>query len=178
MDSKMNDKKEAKKPRRHHGGVEGGDEPITAINVTPLVDVCLVLVIIMMVTAPMIAQAGIKVSASAAGAAVGLSSKEETVSINILKSGAVKINDVVIPTEQWVPVLTARVAKVRQIKINKGEKSPKITASISAEDEVTCDQVVKMLDLAKQCGADNLSLIRKQVKIVEKTVIEERIRGQ
>ena len=37
------------------------DEPITDINITPLVDVCLVLVIIFMVTAPMMSEPPIKV---------------------------------------------------------------------------------------------------------------------
>lgn len=37
------------------------DEPITDINITPLVDVCLVLVIIFMVTAPMLSEPPIKV---------------------------------------------------------------------------------------------------------------------
>jgi biopolymer transport protein TolR len=37
------------------------DEEITGINVTPLVDVCLVLVIIFMVTAPMMVQPILKV---------------------------------------------------------------------------------------------------------------------
>ena len=43
------------------GGGGGREEPITAINVTPLVDVCLVLVIIFMAVAPMAVTLGIKV---------------------------------------------------------------------------------------------------------------------
>ena len=42
---------------------------ITDINVTPLVDVCLVLVIIFMVIAPMAMQSGIEVASSKVGAA-------------------------------------------------------------------------------------------------------------
>ncbi|MBI4370798.1 MAG: biopolymer transporter ExbD [Elusimicrobia bacterium] len=40
---------------------DSGDEPITAINVTPLVDVVLVVLIIFMATAPMIARRALKV---------------------------------------------------------------------------------------------------------------------
>ena len=43
------------------GAAQKEDEPITAINVTPLVDVCLVLVIIFMAVAPMAVTLGIKV---------------------------------------------------------------------------------------------------------------------
>jgi len=43
------------------GGSIESDEPITDINITPLVDVCLVLVIIFMVTAPLFSDPPIKV---------------------------------------------------------------------------------------------------------------------
>ncbi len=43
------------------GASYSDDAPITDINITPLVDVCLVLVIIFMVTAPMMSDPAIKV---------------------------------------------------------------------------------------------------------------------
>ena len=43
------------------GGSQKADEPITDINVTPLVDVMLVLLVIFMVTAPMMQQ-GVQVN--------------------------------------------------------------------------------------------------------------------
>ena len=54
-------------------------EAITSINVTPLVDVCLVLVIIFMVLTPLTMQAGIEVSNSRANASVGVSAARDVV---------------------------------------------------------------------------------------------------
>ena len=49
----------------------GGKGPMAYINVTPLVDVCLVLVIIFMVISPFAMQAGIEVASSRKGAMKG-----------------------------------------------------------------------------------------------------------
>jgi len=148
---------------------EAGDEPITAINVTPLVDVCLVLVIIMMVTAPMIMQAGIKVSATSAGSAVGLDTYAESLNINISKDLTVRVQNKLVASKDALNFISGQVNKLRTLKKSHGETNPKITASISADRDVPCWLVVKMLDLCKQSGADNLSMIRKktQTKVIK-----------
>ena len=68
------------------------DEPITDINITPLVDVSLVLVIIFMAIAPYAIQAGLKVLESRATTAVGKVSASENVSIKLAKDGRLTIN--------------------------------------------------------------------------------------
>ena len=66
------------------------DEPITQINVTPLVDVCLVLVIIFMAVAPMAVTLGIKVLETRRSNAEGKASVDENVNIRITTDGAIK----------------------------------------------------------------------------------------
>lgn len=63
----------------------GGDEPVANINVTPLVDVMLVLLVIFMVTAPMLQQ-GIEVNLPKATTAPLAGSNEQLV-LSIDKSG-------------------------------------------------------------------------------------------
>src|SRR3989338_4917428 len=84
---------EAHSPGRTHTtehAVE--EEPITEINVTPLVDVALVLVIIFMAVSPFMLQAGIKVSESKAGAATGKASLEQNVQIALSADGKISVN--------------------------------------------------------------------------------------
>ena len=76
------------------GGSQKADEPITAINVTPLVDVCLVLVIIFMAVAPMAVTLGIKVLESRPSTAEGKASADENVSIRITADGGISVNGV------------------------------------------------------------------------------------
>src|SRR5689334_21503970 len=68
------------------------EEAITAINVTPLVDVCLVLVIIFMAVAPMAMTVGIKVLESRAKAAQGKASVDENVQIKLNSAGIITVN--------------------------------------------------------------------------------------
>ena len=76
----------AMKPRKIG---EGLYQPLAEINVTPLVDVMLVLLIIFMVTAPMLA-AGIKVNLPGAKTAQPLESKDPVI-VAVTKDGAVSV---------------------------------------------------------------------------------------
>ncbi len=76
----------AMKPRKIG---EGLYQPLADINVTPLVDVMLVLLIIFMVTAPMLAT-GIKVNLPRAQTAQPLESKDPVVVV-VAKDGAVSV---------------------------------------------------------------------------------------
>ena len=71
------------------GAAQKEDEPITAINVTPLVDVCLVLVIIFMAVAPMAVTLGIKVLESRASNAEGKASVDENVQVKLALDGQI-----------------------------------------------------------------------------------------
>jgi biopolymer transport protein TolR len=68
---------------------EGLYQPLAEINVTPLVDVMLVLLIIFMVTAPMLAT-GIKVNLPHARTAEPLESKDPVVVV-VARDGAVSV---------------------------------------------------------------------------------------
>ncbi len=68
---------------------EGLYQPLAEINVTPLVDVMLVLLIIFMVTAPMLAT-GIKVNLPSAKSAQPLDAKDPVVVV-VARDGAVSV---------------------------------------------------------------------------------------
>ncbi len=80
-------------------------QQFTEINVTPFVDVMLVLLIIFMVTAPMLT-AGVQVDLpdSKAGAVQG---KDEPLSVTIQKGGVIYIQESKIQAENLVPKLKA-----------------------------------------------------------------------
>lgn len=127
----------------------GGGDAITEINVTPLVDVCLVLVIIFMVTAPMTMQAGIIVGSSSVNAAEGKVSQNESVSVRLTKDH-IYLNDKGV-TLQSLPVLMTAKLKVNKKKV----------VTITSDDDVIHGTMVEVLDIAKQSGAEGLSIMRK-----------------
>jgi biopolymer transport protein ExbD len=129
----------------------GQKDAITDINVTPLVDVSLVLVIIFMVTAPMIMQAGIIVASSKVDAAEGEVTQNESVAIRLTAKG-IYLNEQPVTLESLPPLMTAK------LKVNK-----KKVVTITSDDDVKHGVVVEVLDIAKQSGALGLSIMKKPV---------------
>lgn len=123
------------------------DDPITSINVTPLVDICLVLVIIFMVIAPFAMQAGIKAAQSKAGAAKGKAAIDKNVTLELSKD-AVKINGLQVEAS----VLEANLRQAI-------EKSADRLVMLSAQRDVYVGRVVEILDLSKQMGAKKLAIM-------------------
>lgn len=127
--------------------------PITDINVTPLVDVCLVLVIIFLVTAPAIYQSGITVSTpKLKEAAPGHDPTELKVNIFLAADGRIFLNETEISSSD----LPQKVEELLK-------RSPNKLVIVSAEDNVIHDRVVQVLDMAKQKGALRLSVLKRKV---------------
>jgi len=127
------------------------EDAITEINVTPLVDVCLVLVIIFMVTAPMAMQAGIIVASSKVDAAEGQVAQNESVAVR-MTAEKIYLNDRVVTLAELPDRMTAK------LKLNK-----KKVVTITADEDVKHGTMVTVLDIAKQSGAEGLSIMRKPV---------------
>jgi biopolymer transport protein ExbD len=125
------------------------DEPITDINLTPLVDVSLVLVIIFMAVAPFALQAGIKVLQSKASAQVGKVSLSDSVQVKLTEAGALTINGAPVQRENY----PAGIAKAL-------EKSADKFVIIKADTGNRVGQVVTLLDDAKQAGALKMALMK------------------
>jgi len=88
----------------------GGASSIAQINVTPLVDVMLVLLVIFMVTAPIIQQ-GVAVDLPKTRAAP-LNAQEEPLVVGIAQNGAIYLNDVPIAISAFDSIgATARTAR-------------------------------------------------------------------
>src|SRR5512135_1054119 len=90
-------------------GSRGNDRQVMSqINVTPLVDVMLVLLVIFMVTAPMMQQ-GMQVNLPKADSKA-MSAKEEAVVVSIERNGRVFLDRSEIPQDQLKAKLTAMFA--------------------------------------------------------------------
>lgn len=123
-------------------------DPITDINVTPLVDVSLVLVIIFMAIAPFALQSGIKVLESKAKAAVGKVSASENVSVRLTKDGRVVVNGQEAERAGLTAALAAALAASKDRMV-----------TLSADDDNLVGDVVEVLDAAKQAGAAKIAIM-------------------
>ncbi|GAB4387516.1 MAG: protein TolR [Thermodesulfovibrionales bacterium] len=122
---------------RRRGGV------MSEINVTPLVDVMLVLLIIFMVTAPLLQQ-GIDVNLPEAKAKE--LPTEERISLVIKKDGKMFMNDNPVSLEE----MTAKLKAISKLNPN---------VSLRADRDVPYGLVVKVIGEVKEAGIEKLGIV-------------------
>jgi biopolymer transport protein ExbD len=129
------------------------DEPLNEVNVIPLADLSLVLLIILMVLSPMIMQSMIKVQASKATAARVLAKQplEPPMILAINSDGSVMLNAVKPTSDLDLATRLAQEIGGRQDK----------TVLLTADPGVIHGRFVQILDLVKQQGADKIALLKK-----------------
>ena len=119
---------------------------ISQINVTPLVDVMLVLLVIFMVTAPIIQQ-GVQVNLPQArsGAIPGT---EEHLVVTVAKNGKVYLNDNAMSLAQ----LGEKLRAIKKIDANK-------QVYLRADQDVRYGTVMKTIAEIKQAGIERLGMV-------------------
>ncbi|MDE2039879.1 MAG: biopolymer transporter ExbD [Elusimicrobia bacterium] len=128
------------------------DEIVSGINVTPLVDVCLVLVIIFMVTAPMFSQPLLKVSLPYAHARKGR--EEDKVTITLSKDGRLALD------EREFASLDELSAALR----GKLARSQSKQVVVRADRDATNGRLTDVMAAAKEAGALVLTIATEQAK--------------
>jgi len=123
--------------------------PITGINITPLVDVCLVLVIIFMVTAPLMTQPTMPVELPKARTKEG--KETDNVTITITKDGQWALNADKMAKEQVERALRAKVAESRDRYV-----------VIRADRAVPYAQALEGMRMAREAGAKNYAIATEQ----------------
>ncbi len=140
------------------GRVPGDDEQngegvFAEINITPLTDIFLVLLVIFMVTSSVIvnanggaAKAGLKVNLPKGGAS-DVTPQASDLSIAILTDGRIVVGGDVLTAEELKKALDA--AKL---------KNPDTMVIVQADEGVTHGKVVEVMELAKGAGLGQLAI--------------------
>ena len=127
-------------------GAPSGNDSISDINVTPLVDVMLVLLIIFMVTAPILQQ-GVSIDLPKVTSGP-LAGQDEQLVVNIAKTGQVYLND----TPYSLPDLTE---KLRAIAGTRREQP----LYVRADQAVPYGQVMRAMAAVRQAGLVRVGLV-------------------
>ena len=131
----------------------GGDGVFADINITPLTDIFLVLLVIFMVTSSVIVnqgaggtKAGLKVNLPS-GQAADVTSTANDVSVAVLADGRLIMAGTVVTADELKRAL--ETAK---------EKSPNTLVIVQADEGVPHGRVVEVMELAKAAGLGQLAI--------------------
>jgi biopolymer transport protein TolR len=119
---------------------------ISQINVTPLVDVMLVLLVIFMITAPIIQQ-GVQVNLPQAKAGA-IPGKEEQLVVAIARNGKIYLND----NPMTLTELGQKLRAIRQLQQNK-------EVYLRADQDVRYGVVIRAIAEIKQAGIEKLGMV-------------------
>jgi biopolymer transport protein TolR len=125
---------------------------VSEINVTPFVDVMLVLLIIFMVTAPMMTQ-GIDVKLPETSASAIPSDEERTV-VTIGKDRRISINEHTVEFD----VLGPKLAAITQNQ-QKGQ-----AVFLRADESIPYGYVVQVMGAMRQAGIDQIGMVTEPLK--------------
>ena len=125
---------------------QNGTTTISQINVTPLVDVMLVLLVIFMVTAPIIQQ-GVQVNLPQAKAGA-IPGKEEQLVVAITRNGRIFLND----NPMTLPELGKKLRAISKIRRDK-------EVYLRADQDVRYGIVMRTIAEIKQAGIEKLGMV-------------------
>ena len=135
------------------GPSRGNRGPVSQINVTPFVDVMLVLLIIFMVTAPMMEQ-GVDVNLPEVAQAPSLAANKEPLVITVEKDGSISIGRTKIEdAAKLTPVL-------QQILKDKPEDEKDVF--LEADRDVPYGKVVPVMAAIKKAGVAKLGMVSQE----------------
>lgn len=123
-----------------------GPRPMSEINVTPLVDVMLVLVVIFIVTAPLLASS-LRLDLPKAESAKPMEGAS-AVTVGLDKAGQRFFNDEPVDAAQ----LAARLAQAAKL-------NPQTEVQLRADEAVPYGRVVEVMSAAQQAGLNRIGFV-------------------
>ncbi|MBY0385583.1 biopolymer transporter ExbD [bacterium] len=127
------------------GAKASGSETISEINMVPLIDIILVVLIIFMVTAPALIKPSVDVNLPEA--ASGDETTPSLLNVAITADGQVQINN-----EDADEEATKRLSR------EEVERNPDVQAVVIADRDLPYGQVIKVLDWVKSAGVKNFAV--------------------
>jgi biopolymer transport protein TolR len=133
------------------GGSKGG--VMADINVTPMADIMIVLLIIFMVITPML-QKGVDVRLPTAGNTKEKKDEQKTITVAVKKDTTTFLNGVRLEKQEDL------VAQLKERLEDVAEGSRVLY--LKADAELPYSEVMKVMDLSREAGVEEVALIAEQ----------------
>ena len=125
-----------------------GSGSMSQINVTPLVDVMLVLLVIFMVTAPILQQ-GVTVDLPKVDVGV-LTGEENQIVVSIVRAGEIFVDDKAVTSDQLVPEIQKRTTRVGAVEV---------PIFIRADRRLSYGEVMRVMAQLHEAGFRKVGLV-------------------
>ncbi len=123
----------------------GSSDTISEINIVPLVDIILVVLIIFMVTAPAMIKPSVEVKLPEA--ASGDETTPSLLNVSVTADGSVMVNNQAVDEEE-----------AKTISRQEFERNPDVQAIIVADRDLSYGHIIKVLDWVKSAGVKNFAV--------------------
>jgi biopolymer transport protein ExbD len=123
---------------------------LSGVNIIPVIDVSLVLLIILLATSPILNLPGFEVKLPKALTA---ESKERNISISLSLKGDLAVNEARVDVNSLVPALQQQLADKKDFLV-----------IIRADQGVAYGQVEQVMELAKKAGATRIAIATQQLE--------------
>jgi biopolymer transport protein ExbD len=126
-----------------------GSQGTNDVNVTPLADVSLVLVLILLIAAPLAFESAIAVRrAAATGKVAPETTKDTRVELEVVSEDIVQVNDLPVNRSN----LRARLQPIL-------EETSRHAVAVTCAGEVSHGAFVDVLDQVRLCGVDEIAIV-------------------
>ncbi len=124
---------------------------IAGVNIVPVIDLCLVLLIILMVTSPLLETADLPVKLPQAST---IESKERNISVTFSPDGRLAINSDIVDEKQFTSSLAALI-----------RKDPDTLVILRVDKTSPYLSLTELIERCKKAGARNISIGIEQKKV-------------
>jgi len=127
------------------------EKSISGVNIVPVIDLCLVLLIILMVTSPMLETADIPIKLPQART---IESKDRNISVTYSTDGRLAVNTEIVSEDEFIPLLRRELAK-----------DPEILVIVRVDKSAPYINLTEIIARCKEAGARSVSIGTEQIKI-------------
>ena len=137
-------------PGRTHRRRRAGRRPMAEINVTPMVDVMLVLLIIFMVAAPMLT-VGVPIELPKTAATALPTEAEEPLTVALTAEGGILVQNAEVPRAEFIPLLRSVAAERNSDRV-----------FLRADGAIPYETVMQVMGALNASGFNNIGLVTEQ----------------